>query len=184
MGKAWSGLGGSLRWWSADSTSEAASAVTVGSEESSGKPRKISAGERESCKLTDQRSFPARCVFIVDAIPHAAACTTYERLIVLTPESEAGIMSQKQRRMHLAGFLIAGPVAHSHALWRHSAHAVPFLSVQYYVEIARQLERGRFDLLFFADRLALADRYDRDKTVGLRYSDQDATRLDPMPILG
>src|SRR5882672_10090742 len=95
-----------------------------------------------------------------------------------------GIMSQKQRHMHLAGFLIAGPVAHSHALWRHPAYAVPFLSVEYYVQIARLLEQGRFDLLFFADRLAIADRYGGDKTVGLRYGDQDATRLDPLPILG
>ena len=51
-------------------------------------------------------------------------------------------MSQQQRHMHLVGFLIAGPVAHSHALWRHPAHPVPFLSVDYYVEIARLLERG------------------------------------------
>src|SRR5262249_12474948 len=68
-------------------------------------------------------------------------------------------MSQGRRRMHLAGFLIAGPVAHSHALWRNPAHPVPFLSTEYYVEIARILERGRFDLIFFADRLAIADRY-------------------------
>jgi len=93
-------------------------------------------------------------------------------------------MSHMQRHMHLAGFLIAGPVAHSHALWRHPAQAVPFLAVDYYVEIARLLERGRFDLLFFADRLAIADPYGGDKSVGLRYGDQDATRLDPMPILG
>ena len=93
-------------------------------------------------------------------------------------------MRHTHRHMHLAGFLIAGPVAHSHALWRHPAHAVPFLSVEYYIEIAQLLERGKFDLLFFADRLAIADRYGGDKTVGLRYGDQDATRLDPMPILG
>lgn len=93
-------------------------------------------------------------------------------------------MSQTQRQMHLAGFLIAGPVAHNHTLWRHPSHAVPFLSVEHYVEIARLLERGRFDLLFFADRFAIADRYGGDKTVGLRYGDQDATRLDPMPIAG
>jgi len=93
-------------------------------------------------------------------------------------------MSHQQRHMHLAGFLIAGPVAHSHALWRNPARAVPFLSLEYYVESARLLERGRFDLLFFADRLAIADRFGGDKTIGLRYGDQDATRLDPLPILG
>jgi FMN-dependent oxidoreductase (nitrilotriacetate monooxygenase family) len=84
----------------------------------------------------------------------------------------------------LAGFLIAGPVAHSHALWRNPAHDVPFLSLQYYVDIARILECGKFDLIFFADRLAIADRFGSDKKIGVGRGDQDSTRLDPMPILG
>jgi FMN-dependent oxidoreductase (nitrilotriacetate monooxygenase family) len=93
-------------------------------------------------------------------------------------------MSQTRRSMHLAGFLIAGPVAHGHALWRNPAHALPFLSIDYYVDIARILERGMFDLIFFADRLAIADRFGGDKTVGLGRGDQDSTRMDPVPILG
>ena len=28
-------------------------------------------------------------------------------------------MSSPHRQIHLAGFLIAGPVVHSHAVWRH-----------------------------------------------------------------
>jgi FMN-dependent oxidoreductase (nitrilotriacetate monooxygenase family) len=88
------------------------------------------------------------------------------------------------RHMNLAGFLIAGPVAHSHALWRNPAHAVPFLTTDYYVEVARTLERGKFDLIFFADRLAIADRFGNDKEVGIRHGDQDSTRMDPVPILG
>ena len=79
--------------------------------------------------------------------------------------------------MNLAGFLIAGPVAHSHALWRNPAHAVPFLTTDYYVEVARTLERGKFDLIFFADRLAIADRFGNDKEVGIRHGDQDSTRI-------
>jgi FMN-dependent oxidoreductase (nitrilotriacetate monooxygenase family) len=86
--------------------------------------------------------------------------------------------------MTLAGFLIAGPVAHSHALWRNPAHDVPFLSLQYYVDIARILECGKFDLIFFADRLAIADRFGSDKKIGVGRGDQDSTRLDPVPILG
>jgi len=86
--------------------------------------------------------------------------------------------------MTLAGFLIAGPVAHSHALWRNPAHDVPFLSLQYYVDIARILERRKFDLIFFADRLAIADRFGSDKKIGVGRGDQDSTRLDPVPILG
>jgi FMN-dependent oxidoreductase (nitrilotriacetate monooxygenase family) len=86
--------------------------------------------------------------------------------------------------MTLAGFLIAGPVAHSHALWRNPDHDVPFLSLQYYVDIARILECGKFDLIFFADRLAIADRFGSDKKIGVGRGDHDSTRLDPVPILG
>ncbi|MBN8919302.1 MAG: NtaA/DmoA family FMN-dependent monooxygenase [Rhizobiales bacterium] len=86
--------------------------------------------------------------------------------------------------MHLAAFLIAGPVAHSHALWRNPAHETAFLSARHYVEIGRTLERGFFDLIFFADRLAIADRFGDDKAVGIRHGDQDSTRMDPVPFLG
>lgn len=86
--------------------------------------------------------------------------------------------------MHLCGFLIAGPVVHSHAIWRNPAHETPFLSLDHYVRIARLLEQGCFDFLFFADRLAIADRYGDSHAAGLARGDQDATRMDPMPILG
>jgi len=86
--------------------------------------------------------------------------------------------------MHLCGFLIAGPVSHSHALWRNPAHDTPFLALDFYLQIARTLERGKFDFVFFADRLGIADRYGQNLEVGIRYGDQDATRLDPVPLLG
>ncbi|WP_024278103.1 LLM class flavin-dependent oxidoreductase [Xanthobacter sp. 126] len=88
------------------------------------------------------------------------------------------------RPMHLCGFLIAGPVVHSHAIWRNPAHDTPFLSLDHYVRIARLLEQGCFDFLFFADRLAIADRYGDSHAAGIARGDQDATRMDPMPILG
>lgn len=90
----------------------------------------------------------------------------------------------KPSRMHLCGFLIAGPVVHSHAIWRNPAHKTDFLSLGHYAEIARLLERGKFDFLFFADRLAIADRYGSSHDTGIRYGDQDATRMDPIPVLG
>jgi FMN-dependent oxidoreductase (nitrilotriacetate monooxygenase family) len=86
--------------------------------------------------------------------------------------------------MHLCGFLIAGPVAHSHAIWRNPNHTTDFLGLEHYVHIAKVLERGRFDFLFFADRLAIADRYGASHVTGIRHGDQDATRMDPLPILG
>ncbi len=88
------------------------------------------------------------------------------------------------KMMHLCGFLNAGPVVHSHAIWRNPAHRTDFLSLAHYSHIAQTLEAGRFDFLFFADRLAIADRYGASHVAGIRYGDQDATRMDPLPILG
>jgi FMN-dependent oxidoreductase (nitrilotriacetate monooxygenase family) len=86
--------------------------------------------------------------------------------------------------MHLCAFLIAGPVGHSHAQWRNPAGVPAFLSLDYYRRIADTLERGKFDFLFFADRLAVNDRYGGNLEIGVRFGDQDATRMDPVPILG
>jgi FMN-dependent oxidoreductase (nitrilotriacetate monooxygenase family) len=85
--------------------------------------------------------------------------------------------------MHLAGFMIAGPVAHSHALWRHPRTDPGFLRADLYQDVARVLERGKFDLVFFADRLAMADTYGQSLDVGVSHGDQDAVRLDPVPVL-
>jgi FMN-dependent oxidoreductase (nitrilotriacetate monooxygenase family) len=88
------------------------------------------------------------------------------------------------RQIHLAAFLIAGNGAHSHALWRHPlGQRGGFLDPDYYVQIAKVLERGLFDLAFFADRLAMSDRYGESLEVGARYGDQDATRLDPILVI-
>ncbi|WP_205409295.1 LLM class flavin-dependent oxidoreductase [Ancylobacter rudongensis] len=80
--------------------------------------------------------------------------------------------------------MVAGPVVHSHAIWRNPAHETPFLTLPYYADIARTLERGMFDFVFFADRLAISDRYGDSHEIGIGLGDQDATRMDPMPILG
>ena len=88
------------------------------------------------------------------------------------------------RQIHLAAFLIAGNGAHSHALWRHPlGQRGGFLDPDYYLRIAKVLERGLFDLAFFADRLAMSDRYGEDRETGARYGDQDATRLDPILVV-
>jgi FMN-dependent oxidoreductase (nitrilotriacetate monooxygenase family) len=86
--------------------------------------------------------------------------------------------------LHLAAFLIAGNGAHSHALWRHPKSQLGgFLDPDYWIKIAATLERGFFDMAFFADRLAMSDRYGGELETGARYGDQDATRLDPIPVL-
>ncbi|HEY2594376.1 MAG TPA: LLM class flavin-dependent oxidoreductase [Chloroflexota bacterium] len=92
-------------------------------------------------------------------------------------------MAPHAHQMHLAAFLIAGPVAHSHALWRHPETDVDFLHPELYQRIASILERAKFDLVFFADRLAMADTFGHGLATGVAYGDQDVLRLDPIPVL-
>lgn len=87
------------------------------------------------------------------------------------------------QRLRLAAFLIAGPCAHSHALWRHPEGRAGFLDPAYYLEVARSLERGLFDMAFFADRLAMSDTFGGSLDTGARFGDQDAARLDPVPVV-
>lgn len=85
--------------------------------------------------------------------------------------------------MALAGFMLSGPVVHSHAVWRHPQTRSHFLDPDYYLEVARTLEDSCFDLLFFADRLAVGDQAGQSRARSFELGSQDATRLDPLPIL-
>ena len=84
--------------------------------------------------------------------------------------------------MHLMAFLLAGPTSHHHGMWRHPETENAFLDPASYEHIARVLEQGCFDSLFFADILAFYDflggSYDtligRGGQMGL---------LDPLPLL-
>ena len=57
------------------------------------------------------------------------------------------------------------------------------LSLDYYRNIGRILEDGRFDLIFFADILAIPNRYEATLDSQLRYGALGALRLDPMIVL-
>jgi FMN-dependent oxidoreductase (nitrilotriacetate monooxygenase family) len=92
-------------------------------------------------------------------------------------------MGGASRQIHLAGFLIAGPVVHSHAVWRHPRTTRRFTDPRLYTEVAEILEQGLFDFLFFADRLAVSDQADGSRDIAFRYGSQDAARLDPLPIV-
>ncbi len=83
-------------------------------------------------------------------------------LLLTIADSAAGDsgMMQGRRQMHLIAFLMTGPTCHHHGAWRHPESAVDdLLSPGRYEHIARVLEAGRFDALFFADILGIYDLY-------------------------
>ena len=57
------------------------------------------------------------------------------------------------RQMALIGFLQAQNCTNFASSWRHPDSRTDFLSADYYQEIGRILEAGKFDLGFFDDRL-------------------------------
>ncbi|KJF22887.1 LLM class flavin-dependent oxidoreductase [Rhodococcus sp. AD45-ID] len=63
------------------------------------------------------------------------------------------------KRIRLNAVTVNGPTV-SPGLWAHpDDHAHEFTSLDYWVRLARTLERGRFDAVFFADMLGLYDVY-------------------------
>ncbi len=85
--------------------------------------------------------------------------------------------------MHLAAFVVAGPVSGCHGGWRHPAADTQLLSASYYTRLGQLLEQGRFDMLFLADILAIPRRYQGRMDSQLQLGALGALRLDPMIVL-
>ncbi len=85
-------------------------------------------------------------------------------------------------KMHMVAYLLAGPTAHHHGAWRHPEADNGFLAPEWYEHIARVLEQGRFDSLFFADILGLYDLYGSSFATILGRGGQMGL-LDPIPLL-
>jgi FMN-dependent oxidoreductase (nitrilotriacetate monooxygenase family) len=87
-----------------------------------------------------------------------------------------------RRKMHFVAFLLAGPTAHHHGAWRHPEADLGVFTPQWHEHIARVLEAGKFDSLFFADILGLYDLYGGSFASILRCGGQMGL-LDPIPLL-
>ena len=87
------------------------------------------------------------------------------------------------KQMHLVAFLMTGPTCHHHGAWRHPESALhDLLDPSRYEHIARVLEAGKFDSLFFADILGLYDLYGRSFDTMARRGGQ-LCLLDPAVLL-
>jgi FMN-dependent oxidoreductase (nitrilotriacetate monooxygenase family) len=94
-------------------------------------------------------------------------------------------MSRRRKsQIHLAQFLVHGPTFHSLAMWRHprTDHSLRWNRPQLYQHIARVCERGRFDMVFFADLNYVSDTYTGSIEPSVRYAVQ-APEHDPIPLL-
>src|SRR5919106_79803 len=94
-------------------------------------------------------------------------------------------MAARKRAMHLAQFLCHGPTYHSLAMWRHprtAAAQYDWARPELYQHIARVCERGKFDMVFFADLNYISDTYRGTMDPAIRHATQ-APEHDPIPLL-
>ena len=83
--------------------------------------------------------------------------------------------------MKLIAFMQAQNCSNYPASWRHPSSAAGWNTRDYYEGIGRTLERGKFHLAFFDDRLAMPDRYGDDFRETVRGGVR-AVKLDPVSV--
>ena len=76
------------------------------------------------------------------------------------------------KMMHLTGFMVHCPAPHTLMSWIYPREKTRhyWYEPEYWQTIARTLERGKFDMFFFADQLAAYDAYKGDMEPTLRYA--------------
>jgi FMN-dependent oxidoreductase (nitrilotriacetate monooxygenase family) len=92
-------------------------------------------------------------------------------------------MSDRQRQMALVAFMQASNVSVYSGSWRYPSAAEDYLDMRYYQRIARTLEDGTFDLMFFDDRLAMPAIYGDSVDEAVRYGARPI-KLDLATVLG
>ena len=86
-------------------------------------------------------------------------------------------------RMRLVGYLMAGPSWHNNGAWRHpDSDAIRPLDPARYEHLARVMEQGCFDALFFVDFAGVYDAHGQKIDATTRWAGQMAM-LDPMQLL-
>src|SRR5262249_36372065 len=88
------------------------------------------------------------------------------------------------KHMQLAQYLMHSPTYHSIAMWRHprTDRSYDWRRPELYQHIAQVCERGKLDMVFFADFNYIFDAYQGAPDVALRYAAQTPMH-DPVPLL-
>jgi FMN-dependent oxidoreductase (nitrilotriacetate monooxygenase family) len=84
--------------------------------------------------------------------------------------------------MVMVGFLQAQNCTNLPSSWRHPDSRDDSMSADYYQEIARILESGKFHMAFFDDRLAMPDRLGNDHAHTVEYGIR-CVKMDPVIVL-
>jgi FMN-dependent oxidoreductase (nitrilotriacetate monooxygenase family) len=87
------------------------------------------------------------------------------------------------RQMALVGFMQAGNVTVYSGSWRYPSADPGFLTMDYYTRIGKVLEEGKFDCVFFDDRLAMPGVYGDSVSDAVRYGARPV-KLDLTAVLG
>jgi FMN-dependent oxidoreductase (nitrilotriacetate monooxygenase family) len=91
--------------------------------------------------------------------------------------------TRRNDRITLVAFMQASNVSVYSGSWRYPSSADDYLDLRYYQRIARVLEDGCFDLMFFDDRLAMPTIYGDSVSEAVRYGARPI-KLDLIAVLG
>lgn len=86
------------------------------------------------------------------------------------------------RRMHLVA-MVNPPTSQYAENWRNPLGRADWLTGRFYTDLARTLERGLFDMVFFADALAVPEDHAGDYATTLRTAGKGSIYLDPITAI-
>jgi FMN-dependent oxidoreductase (nitrilotriacetate monooxygenase family) len=93
------------------------------------------------------------------------------------------VTARREDQLTLVAFMQASNVTVYSGSWRYPSSAADFLDIRYYQRVARVLEEGTFDLMFFDDRLAMPSIYGGSHADAVRFGARPI-KLDLTAILG
>ena len=91
--------------------------------------------------------------------------------------------TRRDGQLTLVAFMQASNVTVYSGSWRYPSATHDFLDLRYYQRVARVLEEGTFDLMFFDDRLAMPSIYGGSPADAVRYGARPI-KLDLTAVLG
>ena len=88
-----------------------------------------------------------------------------------------------KKQIHFNGFVQNSPSPHSSGLWKHDKdQGAHHNQLDYWINIAQTLEKGKFDSIFIADVLGTYSVYNQSSDAAIKHAVQLPAH-DPIPII-